>query len=95
MKISKESILMLGFIIQDENPVGFRFIHPRFNQIAYVFLLNKEWFEDRIYIADTQIGFNTLDHFINSHEVLTGSKLVAHILCDPNTKFCLNQKKDA
>lgn len=94
MKITKENILSLGFVIQDENPMGFRFVHPRFNKVGYVFFKDKEWFEERVYIADTYIGFNNLEHFINAHEVLTGSKLITYII-DPNTQFCLNQNKEA
>lgn len=65
MKINKQLILNLGFVIQDENPVGFLFIHPRFNNIEYAF------FYETIHLVGTNIEFKTLEHFIFAHQALS------------------------
>jgi hypothetical protein len=118
MKITKELILMLGFVIQDKNPAGFVFTHPKNSMINFVF-----WEKFKaVIIQHTVVEFATLEHFIISYQTLTLSKLRGvkvknagdrvsvsiqisdlqpkHInigvgIVDPNTKFCLNQNKDA
>ena len=75
MKITKENILSLGFVIQEENPAGFAFVHPKQSlnngNILYVF-----WHaQNKISMQHTNIEFHTLEHFILAHQALTLSKL--------------------
>lgn len=77
MKITKENILSLGFVIQEENPVGFSFYYPK-TILRYVFWNKSETITLDILgnlLQEDCVEFHTLEHFILSHQTLTLSKL--------------------
>ncbi len=98
---------MLGFVIEDVNYLGFVFQHPKFSAKFVFWNVTELVSMDviNIYEHESPVYFATLEHFISAFEALSQIKLklredvelkdLAHILCDPNTKFCLNQNKDA
>jgi hypothetical protein len=97
MKITKESILSLGFVVEFENPVGFRFFHPNFHKICYVFWNKSQTISLSVLDSFNEfslIEFETIKHFTTVHKAISQPKLKIQdiSLCDPNTRFCINQK---